>query len=1597
MALPGMFDPALGTPEANPLDPTVATGQANTPPRIDLSAGVGLTGADHYNIQRLTRAQTYLSGSGAAGYPDLSGAVALSSTDWATMDSHIQALGGSPGYGLGIGQLLDHLSSPGADKTGVANLATLQRTMISEGFLPPGTPINGLWDANSSAAFKAMEDYNYNVANQGQKAGGASIFQFLHWMGDTLPSGVGQALVGTAKFLFGGIAHTLTRQAIEAAHAPGSWLGHTVLSALAVSDPLGILPDPLSNHIRSNPEVQQALAQHGLAGGGKGQIEDLTTALALIPILKGAGVLQKGVMSAGASALGEGLGTEGASALIQPAEGAVSKGLAARGVRTLVGRSIAKDVAGYAADPAAVSDMLSEFATKPMSLRGLGQGFLNAADWTARVKSTPLGQLVTAGLNAATQTSIGERGVANVTSGTILPNIHLGPIPLSPGFKLGKEERSALGQAIDNTPTLGHSWHLPGPLGALGNPLDLSAFVWAPTKALPIGGKPTIGDMALSMDRITPTSDLAPLIRNTGNSREDLVTALRGEPQLKQFMRYIGLQASVNRDATLWLADLKDLKPGADGWEAALREKSQEIQTTLKADPGKMEAAISSASARDMLDQIKLIFSGNDQLLARRGQAAPVLGDWADATTALGGVTASDASVDSFVRGARLWTDANQEALNHALEPFFNEQGISTNLPRMTDPEGRVLTGERAGGGSVAGSHYTFGEQIAGRLGEVLGPDATIAVRRADNALGSAQQLASWKVVWDRLGSVTSSIESRLAEAAAGEPNGLIEMPKRAQIADLQAAGFTPQEVDLMRDPRLLGLTGAKMTPQQATNFLSNLNARVSELKTTMNKYNPETAVMDPRQLSTYANHLTMMAPRDVTLADAALHQTVTGLGYQPVALHPGAITLNDVGAGTADGLSNAARVAPIQQFLGIGKLRPEDLQYMRTQSTQNEMYLLTKTDPSIGQNGKEVMARVYDAARAASDAGIKIPRTNLQLERSIVDLRQLSPSMLQKYGGFTAEQAWNVYGGIRRGAAFGFDISKPIQTLRNLGEALQYNGIPGMEDAIRTLVSLKPNTGVPWVDGVAGHVLNLPDDLARLRDFVQFSMSPQFTMAKAFKTKVLRRVEGLPFDYQPLNRIKELADNSGNAEEFTAQFNRNYRNVMGESRGNAYASLMDNPDFGVRNPGSGIFGHTNEHGLALDSWHLAQQIRAERNIAADVDLSSGQYQAIRDKVNGIYGYGARSGLEKSANYIFFPLSFDLKVGKALSGWMLQNPARVLMTTMGLQAYDQINGPDNKVGGFIDRYLPMLTELNKLNFFSGGFHTQFTYAGGRNTTLYNMGKDVNALFHQDPRLAAYVPISVSDNDLPNALGIMANLVPAWRQLQSMSKSAVSQGNVLTEGGAEQWQVDNYFQEVKALKQAVSISLGNAGLKPSFSTLTDPFGNPNSKISPEFFNQVQAELGKIEAKYPAGASFAKAQSADYQTRANALDELMRKPVKSRAEASMLYFAAAYYTLQAQAQSTAKANNARGRAGRELYQSIAGAMAQGTTPPTLPGDLDATQVAQLRSLALQLSKQSGSAFADGGPWSYNHLFKSELGPLTVIDQAPGAISLSGSQAA
>lgn len=1582
MALPGL-DPTTGVSTANPLDPTnPAAPTYAAPAPIDLTAGVGLTGADNYNVQRLTRAQTYLQ-SATASAPDLSAAVGLAPTDWTTMDQHIQALGGQPGHGAGVGQLLDQMMQTGTQTVPVADIRTLKTNMIAQGFLPPGTPITGTWDSNSAAAFKAMEDKAYNDAHSGIKAGGAGPLQFLQYLNDVLPSKVGQALVGTAKFLVAGIEHSVQRTLVETQQGPGELfkgLGSEAASFLGPSAATAV--SPLS------PQTQAALQAQGLKTGPAATMEDLSTMLSVLPILRGAGVLTSGIGEAATTAAEQGL--------LTPAEGATAKGLVASSVRTLTAKA--------ADSPTAVGDLLNSYATRPLGLRSLGEGFLNTADQLASYKESALGQGVTAGLNALTQTAVGERAVANLTSGTIAPNI-----------KLGTMERSALGQAIDNTPTLGHSWSLAPVVGEtagrlLGNPLDLSAWIWAPSEALPsiAKGAPGVGEMSNSLERITPTDQIAPILRLTGQNRQQFIDSLGGEAPAEQFVRYTALQAAINRDATMYVRDVQKLSPGDDGWAAAVKAKAQDLSGTLKADPLKMEAAIASAAPVDLMHQFTYMFADNPEVLARRGQGAPVLGNFMDTYNALRGSTAADATVDPFVRGQGLWTAGNTDEINSAVMPLV---APDANLPPIRDAEGNILTSPRPGEGSLPASKYAFAETMRDRLGQAIGPDATIAVRRADNALGSAQQLGWWKTGFDRLRAVATSLDQRIAETDPA--SGVVEVPKLTQVGDLTAAGFQRAEVDAMRNPDRTGLTSATMTVQQAQQLADHIASRVAELRSKMGQYYEETVGMDDKALSHYAGNLFLQAPRDVTLADDTLHSQLLGLGYQPIALHPDAITINDVGAGTADGLANAGSAAPYLDHVGLKTQRAtdEEVQFMRMQSTLNELKQ-AGIATGIGNTGEEVLSQVRDGAQQASlpraQGGkaniLGIRNTTVYATRELSDLRQMTPAMLQKYSGFTPEQAWEVYGAIRRGAAFGFDASRPISTLRSLGEALRYDGAPGFEDAVRTIVGARGRLP-DFIQGPAGHILNLPDDLVKVRDWLRFSANPYMTTARAFKTKILRGVSGLdlPFDFRPGQRIADMAAESGNSEEFMQRFTDNYTNVVGP-KGARYAALQDHPDFGVQNPGQGMFGWSNTHGEALDAWHMAQRIRADSGIGPDVDLTAAQNGQIRSGLQKIYGYPNRSALEKTANYFFYPLSFNLKVGKALGGWMLQEPARILMANMGLQAYNQANGPDNTIGSWVDRYLPVVAELNKLNFFAHGFGTGISPIGGVNQTLWNLGKDVNAIIQQNPRLGAYVPISTTDENLPSALGLMANLIPAWRQLQTSGPAVIQQIQTaataaqhgaaalgvgtapLDAGGSKAWQVDNYYTAMDDLKRAVAIKMGSDGLSPSFSALTDPYGNKATNVSQAFYDGVMSLVGEIDAKYPAGAAFAKARSLDNQTRSTQLEELAHKPVKSRAEASILYFAAAYYALQAQAQTSARAMNANSLRGRQLYQQIAGAMASGAIPPTLPGALNEDQVQSLRSLAQELSGQAGSDFDR----RYNAMFRGEIGPLTAISQPSGAVA-------
>src|SRR5260221_13186104 len=83
-----------------------------------------------------------------------------------------------------------------------------------------------------------------------------------------------------------------------------------------------------------------------------------------------------------------------------------------------------------------------------------------------------------------------------------------------------------------------------------------------------------------------------------------------------------------------------------------------------------------------------------------------------------------------------------------------------------------------------------------------------------------------------------------------------------------------------------------------------------------------------------------------------------------------------------------------------------------------------------------------------------------------------------------------------------------------------------------------------------------------------------------------------------------------------------------------------------------------------------------------------------------IFGQGPRTPLEKSANFMFFPFSFEKKLLGNISEYLTQEPVSEFLAHHAMPTLNQLTtiGPDHlpKFQHAVRRYFPLFQDLNKL-------------------------------------------------------------------------------------------------------------------------------------------------------------------------------------------------------------------------------------------------------------------------------------------------------------
>lgn len=279
--------------------------------------------------------------------------------------------------------------------------------------------------------------------------------------------------------------------------------------------------------------------------------------------------------------------------------------------------------------------------------------------------------------------------------------------------------------------------------------------------------------------------------------------------------------------------------------------------------------------------------------------------------------------------------------------------------------------------------------------------------------------------------------------------------------------------------------------------------------------------------------------------------------------------------------------------------------------------------------------------------------------------------------------------------------------------------------------------------DRLGWYMANLPNRLVQLRNDLRFTLSPAFSFRRIAKTNVKLQLEGIAPTFDPLTTMEK----AGTLAEDRARL----RDVLP----GAYNEISDDADRYLRE--NDVFGFYNARNY--EAYGLGEWARAHPEATAE------QQKAF---INKTFAYGSRTqegrtALERSANFVFFPFSFDKTLYRNLGGYLLDRPAQQILLTKALAAYNQFNsehmdGKNPLAASWWEKHVPVLNEALRLNAFAHGLSPG--ELGGINRPLLNL----------------FLPQSWSSST--ENLDTLHRFVPALKDFDRLNSELSDQGAIL---------------------------------------------------------------------------------------------------------------------------------------------------------------------------------------------------------------------------
>lgn len=646
-------------------------------------------------------------------------------------------------------------------------------------------------------------------------------------------------------------------------------------------------------------------------------------------------------------------------------------------------------------------------------------------------------------------------------------------------------------------------------------------------------------------------------------------------------------------------------------------------------------------------------------------------------------------------------------------------------------------------------------------------------------------------------------------------------------------------------------------------------------------------------------------APQDVGwLLPQAMQEEMAATGYKAVLGQSGVILPTDLGALVHE----APKMSRTEYALSSLGLNPTPVDgaslVLSTQMARANEYA-AKLDPARWGygTGERMMQSVFrqfsnlmgDRSEIVGEGATKVQRMVDRLAKTV----QVSQGPSQAFiRGVLEGDQWglspvearmmgrSLFAAMKDGAAAPGLVNTPsgmLGVLHTLAAGMRVNGLPGVMDTLRSFaLSDLPGVGRLLPD----HYGYLTDSALKLMTSMRFQLNPLFELRKLTKGEAIsHELEGLSPSIRPwkamqaedpMGRLGAMDDPpTGYTIGAGAPLVDRYSQIFTRTQGQDVAAVSD-IDKAFKN--SGVFGYNLQHHAIYDVGRIWDKTYTA---ALDAGKTADEATTIADTYaqahgKALYSFGGKSPLMRSANFVFFPLSFESKAVGYATDYLTSQPVRLFVAHELARRMDQMAnaspGQKSALADIVTKYAPVMNDVAKLNPF------RFGISPGEVLGLYRPLADSIGVGAEDVANLLH-PGIVGSGQVESFKAMLPRVLPGLSAASGFFKDLNEQMSVATNPTHEsnQGEIQDYY----ALK---------AGLADRFGQLGRMFGTDGSISSfshstnvPAVYKvQYQQELVQLQTHYPAGALHQAMMSNTAAVQQASIDAILSKTTLSTPE-------------------------------------------------------------------------------------------------------------------